>query len=294
VAFVGRLPLHFPLTQSTMAETTSTAEVSVIVPTKNSASTIESCLHSLKLQTFDSIESIVVDGGSTDSTLKIASRKADRLIVSDFGRTTARRKGADVAQGKYLLFLDSDQILESGVIMEVVKILADSAIDAVKIPERDNSSGFWSSCRALDRIISQAESITYPRAFRKSSYVAMGGHTRFFENYLEDRDLYLRSIGAGLRHAWSKSAIVNLVGRVNPIEIGIKGARAANDASKFYDSNRKSGESIWKVLRPRMSRLADLGLYNRELSGALLAFPVYVLLVYGPRFTRVLLQASRG
>jgi glycosyltransferase involved in cell wall biosynthesis len=53
--------------------------VSVIIPTKNSAKTIEKCLKSVKDQTYKNIEIIVVDNFSTDGTYEIAKKYTEKV-----------------------------------------------------------------------------------------------------------------------------------------------------------------------------------------------------------------------
>ena len=53
--------------------------VSVIIPTKNSARTIEACLRSVKYQDYKNIEIIVVDNFSTDGTQEIAKKYTEKV-----------------------------------------------------------------------------------------------------------------------------------------------------------------------------------------------------------------------
>lgn len=90
--------------------------LSIIIPTYNSARTLGITLESIKKQTYpqNKIEILVIDGGSHDNTLDIA-RRYDVKIISN-SRTEliyAKLLGFVRAQGKYLLFLDSDEALEN-------------------------------------------------------------------------------------------------------------------------------------------------------------------------------------
>ncbi|WP_370762536.1 glycosyltransferase family 2 protein [Bacteroides clarus] len=89
--------------------------VSVIIPTYNSACTITECINSVIGQTYENIEIVVVDDGSTDSTVAIVrelsslSAKKIRLIKqSNSGPSSARNKGIEAVAGSYIAFLDSD------------------------------------------------------------------------------------------------------------------------------------------------------------------------------------------
>jgi glycosyltransferase involved in cell wall biosynthesis len=87
--------------------------VSIVIPTKNSAHTIEKCLRSVREQSYQNSEVIVVDTESTDDTLNIAARMGCRVISTDWKLLGARYRGFKAANGHYVLMLDSDQILES-------------------------------------------------------------------------------------------------------------------------------------------------------------------------------------
>jgi glycosyltransferase involved in cell wall biosynthesis len=86
-------------------------QVSVIVPTYNRADTIRRAIESVKAQTFDDWELIVVDDGSDDDTASIIEGLAPRMTVirqENRGFGEARNAGIHASSGKYLAFLDSD------------------------------------------------------------------------------------------------------------------------------------------------------------------------------------------
>ena len=91
--------------------------VSVIVPIYNSEDTIKGCISSIVEQSFDDIEIILVDDGSTDQSGKICddfATKDSRIIVihqENKGRTAARFEGVKRAKGDWIAFVDSDDQL---------------------------------------------------------------------------------------------------------------------------------------------------------------------------------------
>jgi glycosyltransferase involved in cell wall biosynthesis len=91
---------------------------SIIVPTLNSAATVDACVESLVRQTYNDFELVVVDGESTDETLSIVNSFAPefgtRLVVHsgpDEGIYDAMNHGVSMATGSWLLFLGSDDTL---------------------------------------------------------------------------------------------------------------------------------------------------------------------------------------
>ena len=101
-------------------------KVSIITVTLNSADFLKDCLKSIKSQTYNNIEHIIIDGGSTDKTLSILkeSKNEISIIVSskDKGIYDAMNKGIQLATGDIIGFLNSDDFYaNNNVILKVVK-----------------------------------------------------------------------------------------------------------------------------------------------------------------------------
>jgi len=87
-------------------------KISVVTVVLNAAHCIDRCIASVRGQTYDNIEYLVIDGGSTDGTLEILARYRDRIdyLVSepDRGLYHAMNKGIRASKGDFLYFLNSD------------------------------------------------------------------------------------------------------------------------------------------------------------------------------------------
>lgn len=81
--------------------------LSVVIPTLNAARTLPECL--ARLGAVDEI--IIVDGGSTDETVRIAEPAGVRLVIAPKGRGLQLRAGGEAATGDWLLFLHADTLL---------------------------------------------------------------------------------------------------------------------------------------------------------------------------------------
>lgn len=96
--------------------------VSVIIPTLNESANIEAALASVAGA--EDVETIVVDGGSTDDTLEKCGA-ADRVITADKGRANQQNAGAAAATGEILLFLHADCRLQPRCLAAVRKACDD-------------------------------------------------------------------------------------------------------------------------------------------------------------------------
>ena len=87
------------------------ARLSVVVPALNEAAGIEACLRALAPLRARGHEVLVVDGGSTDGTARLAEPHCDKLLASRAGRARQMNAGAAIAAGDALLFLHADTAL---------------------------------------------------------------------------------------------------------------------------------------------------------------------------------------
>jgi|SRR3972149_8632602 len=95
-------------------------KVSVIVPTRNSAKFLETCLKSIRNQTYKNIELIVVDNNSSDKTKKIAKKYADKVFNFGPERSAQVNFGVENSDGQYVYKVDSDFVLDKQVVGECV------------------------------------------------------------------------------------------------------------------------------------------------------------------------------
>lgn len=93
-------------------------QFSIIIPTLNEKQAIINCLTPLQAYR-DYGEIIVVDGGSTDSTAKLAEPLVDKLIPSKQGRAIQMNAGAENATGDVLIFLHADTLLPEDALIAI-------------------------------------------------------------------------------------------------------------------------------------------------------------------------------
>ena len=111
--------------------------LSVIVPIYNAEPYLEKCIHSIMNQTYHYIEIILVDDGSTDSSLSICKKYKDldsRIEIihqENAGVVKARKSGLQIAKGQYVTYVDSDDWIESNMFEEMMAYIGEKNADIV-------------------------------------------------------------------------------------------------------------------------------------------------------------------
>lgn len=149
--------------------------LSIIIPVYNAEKYISACLNSILNQTYTNIEIIIIDDGSTDSSLEICNifAQTDHRIKiyhqSNKGQSTARNRGLKIATGKYITFVDADDAINIDVYSNNINYLEDNrSIDIVQYP-----------C-----IVSYGSKKAYPR---KPSSQKISGQYNLFKAWLQDK-----------------------------------------------------------------------------------------------------------
>lgn len=108
--------------------------VSVIIPVLNGEAYIVPAIESVLAQDYRPIEIVVVDGGSTDRTIEVVNRYPDVRVSVDptSGAAAGRARGVTEARGRYLAFLDADDLwLPRKLTVQVTALTLDPTLDMV-------------------------------------------------------------------------------------------------------------------------------------------------------------------
>ena len=148
--------------------------ISIIVPVYNAEKTLERCVDSILNQTYQDFELLLVDDGSPDACPEICERYAREypglvrvLHQENQGLGMARNAGAALAQGEYLLFLDSDDTIQpemAQALYEKAKA-GDCALVKNRLTGKAQYSPMGSSANLEGRTLAQnlnGENKTYP------------------------------------------------------------------------------------------------------------------------------------
>ena len=112
--------------------------ISVIIPVYNVEDYLEECLDSIQCQTYKNLEIILVNDGSTDHSQEICERycKQDprfRLInQANKGLSGARNRGMTESKGKFITFVDSDDVLKDDMLEQLLKHMTTEEVDIVE------------------------------------------------------------------------------------------------------------------------------------------------------------------
>lgn len=185
-----------------MTNPTSHPLVSIITPSYNQAAYLEQTIQSVLLQTGVQLEYFVIDGASSDGSVEIIQRYASRLAgwVSepDSGQAEAINKGFSRATGKYISWLNSDDLYLPNAVSRAVSLLEANpdfglvfgdavTIDPNGVTLNQLQFGDWGLDELLGfRIICQ------PAVFMRRSILEQAGYLDTNYHFMLDHQLWLR------------------------------------------------------------------------------------------------------
>lgn len=112
----------------------------IIVPVYNCEEYIEDCIKSILDQTFKDFELILINDGSVDKSGEICKKYKDKdkriiyISQENSGQAVARNKALDIAKGKYIVFIDSDDWVYSNYLEVCYNIFEKEKVDLIAFP----------------------------------------------------------------------------------------------------------------------------------------------------------------
>lgn len=244
--------------------------ISILLPFYNNAIFFEECLESIRMQSFEDFEVIMVNDGSTDESLEIAkaySEKDNRFKLFSFdenrGIVAALNEGIEKCQGEYIARMDADDVmLENRLERQYRFALENPSIDLygcqVELQRTDapvtngqkNYIG-WSNSLLTDEAIKEEmfveSAIIHPTFFMKRDFMEkMGGYQD--NPWAEDYDFILRAFNNGARFGKLNEKL--LIKRDHPERVVRNDARCKRKAmfqakvhyfkrSRFFDVEKE-------------------------------------------------------
>lgn len=179
-------------------------KVSVIMPCYNDGMYIEEAIASVKAQTYPNIELIVIDDGSTDEqTIRVLKNLEKDIIclkTNHLRPAGARNYGIQHATGKYIMPVDSDDIIDRKYIEKAVNIIeSDKTIGAVYCEANlfGEKKGRWDLPKySFDKML--LDNIVFVTAlFYREDWVKVGGYSTTMDAGMEDYDFWLSILELG-------------------------------------------------------------------------------------------------
>lgn len=187
-------------------------ELSIIVPVYNVEKYLKRCVDSVLQQDYHDYEIILVDDGSTDSSGKICNSfcsqhpSSVRVIHKENGGlSSARNAGLNIATGDYIMFLDSDDWIESGCLKKFVPLFAknfdlimgrawsidDKGHKKSKLPYRV-LPGLYNEYTYVSKCLHDEKDISFcaPFYLYRKGYIEKN-HLRFYEGIIHEDELWM-------------------------------------------------------------------------------------------------------
>ena len=114
-------------------------KISIIITVYNAEKYLDKCIESAVKQTYENIEVIIVNDGSTDNSKNIINKYKENypniinsFEISNSGVANARNYGIEKASGNYFCFIDADDYIDVNLLQNLVPYLSEGSIDIIK------------------------------------------------------------------------------------------------------------------------------------------------------------------
>ena len=252
-------------------------KLTLITATYNSAQELETCLASVTIQDYNNIEHILVDGGSTDSTLDLikkyeqTSENIRCVSEPDQGIYDALNKGIAMARGDVIGFLHSDDVLADGkIISTIMEQFKNTAVDGVygdlwyvQKTNINKTIREWISCDFRPHLLRQGWMPAHPTFFLKKAVYQKHGNFNLAYRIAADYDFMLRVLqDENLSFSYLPKVITKM--RAG----GASNRSVKNIIQKSredYKAIRANGLSypLWVLLAKNLSKIPQF-LHNRK------------------------------
>ena len=139
------------------------AKYSVIIPVYNAEKTLRRCVDSVLNQNYDDMELLLINDGSTDSSLDICnayqsfSQHVRVIDKTNGGVSSARNAGLGIAEGEYILFVDSDDYVSDTLFADLDNLCREKDYDYVQFSYSKTDGKHMTECRLENRFAEGAD-----------------------------------------------------------------------------------------------------------------------------------------
>lgn len=244
--------------------------ISIVMPVYNASAFLESSLHNLQKQSYENIEIVIVNDGSTDSSEEIIKKVTDEdsrfkyFKTENLGVSHARNYGLSKITGDYVCFVDSDDVVDKNMIKENYELLckhkASTVIndcyyynDKIKsyIPVIDEDAGVVPE-RKIYSYLLKDDRLNPIWLFMYSTKVIKDNNIKFPEDVFFGEDIIfnLRYFDSDTRLCYSKNAYYSYF-----INNGSGCRHIHENHLQMYDKQIKYKEKMfnkWKIANPEI------------------------------------------
>lgn len=241
--------------------------ISIIIPVFNMEDTIEQTLKSIINQEYKNLELIVIDGGSTDNTVKVINRYIDYIdyFVSemDDGQYDAINKGLNIATGEIVSWLNADDVYFPWTFRIINSVFSnDKTINWIcGIPSFLDASGLYSY--SYSRVGAKPQKYIERGYFSEGIYGYLQQESMFFK-----RDLWLLSGGLSTKYnlaadydLWTKMARYSKLIGIDIILAGFRITKLSRSKLNHYSYYKEV-----QVIRGNLSNNHPLTIKNKILN----------------------------
>ena len=244
--------------------------VTIIIPAHNSEKYIIKCLKSLQMQSYDNIEIIIINDGSTDQTQNLIDDfiKTDKRFClinqENAGVSSARNHGIKLSKGKYLIFVDSDDYVAPDYVETLTTLM-----------EQGNNELACADYYKVENgvVYSQSTATQKTDVLSRADSINLLHNEQFFQGYLWNK-IFLREIiiqncisfdpeikiWEDMLFCLKYLTYVEKIAHINkPIYFYVNHAGSAmNDKSVWNEYTQlKALEDMWELLQPYNGTFKD-------------------------------------
>lgn len=234
-------------------------KISIITVSYNAAKTIEHTIRSVVNQTYENIEYIIIDGGSTDGTVDIIKKYEDKIAYwvsePDKGIYDAMNKGISAATGDVIGILNSDDWYDDNTLEKVAScmegISADGICGSIRYSDENGNSLMIPPVHSSPDlcVMQRGMSIAHPSVFVWNSFYKKYGLFSLDYPIAGDYELLLRALSMGANLIYSDSVYVNF---------RLGGASSQNSLQSVDDVKRARIKNKVNLIKRNYYYLCDL------------------------------------
>lgn len=174
-------------------------DISVIIPIYNAENYLEKSIKSILNQTFSNLEVILVDDGSRDGSKKICEKfmkedyRVRYIYKENGGASSAKNKGIEIAQGKYIEFVDADDFLDIDYIENLFHGIKQEEVDIcvgnIAFCKKEENSFYKKKLNILSGVFSVQEWLKFYSEYMPKAIIGASWNKLFKKNIIDKENI---------------------------------------------------------------------------------------------------------